>query len=158
MAAKSTIIDHIPCLIQNAKPHVMCPLDYKPLTAEESLQHFLGIRQVQPSTSNASESESMDEISSESPIPVIEGTAEQPILNTEACGQIAAQTLLTDVSSLSPTIGLPTDGFCLNVQLMPGQLTQLLNSAINNQQKLLTNYSNSLVTSELLSKPVLRIM
>ena len=158
MAAKSNIIDHSPCLVQNAKPHVMGPLDYKPLTAEESLQHFLGIRQAQPSTSNAPESESMDEISSESPIPVTEGTAEAPVLNTEAWGQIAAQTLPTDVNSLSPTIGLPTDGFCLNDQLMSGQLTQLLNSVINNQQQLLTNYSNSLVTSELLSQPVLRMM
>ena len=104
MAAKSNIIDHSPCLVQNAKPHVMGPLDYKPLTAEESLQHFLGIRQTQPSTSNAPESESMDEISSESPIPVTEGAAEAPILNTEAWDQIAAQTLPTDVNSLSPTI------------------------------------------------------
>ena len=84
MAPKSNIIDHSPCLVKNAKRHVMGPLDYKFLTAEESLQHFLGIRQVQPSTSNASES--MDEISSESPIPVTEGAAEAPILNTEAWG------------------------------------------------------------------------
>ena len=62
----------------------------------------------------------MDEKSSESPIPVTEGAAEAPILNTEAWGQIAAQTLPTDVNSLRLIIGLPTDGFCLNDKLMSG--------------------------------------
>ena len=44
MAVKRNILDHTPCLVVNAKPHVFGPADYGALTSEESLQHFMGFR------------------------------------------------------------------------------------------------------------------
>ena len=44
LAMQGQVTDHSSYLIKNAQPHVMGPLDYSPLTAEESLRHFLGIR------------------------------------------------------------------------------------------------------------------
>ena len=42
MAAKRNISDHSLCLVENAKPHILGPLDYIALSSEESLQYFLG--------------------------------------------------------------------------------------------------------------------
>ena len=41
MAAKRNITDHESCLVFNAKPHIIGPMDYVALSAEDSLAHFL---------------------------------------------------------------------------------------------------------------------
>ena len=43
LAAKSRIVDHSPFPVENAKPHIFGPLDYKAHTPEASLLHWLGV-------------------------------------------------------------------------------------------------------------------
>ena len=42
-ATKEKILDHRPYLVENPMPHVFGPADYRPLTPEASLLHFLGM-------------------------------------------------------------------------------------------------------------------
>lgn len=50
MAEKRNIIDNKPCLVENARPHIIGPLDYTVLSPEASLRHFLGLEEAQCSS------------------------------------------------------------------------------------------------------------
>ena len=52
MAAKRNITDHESCLVFNAKPHIIGPMDYVALSAEDSLAHFLGIQATGGASAN----------------------------------------------------------------------------------------------------------
>ena len=41
LASKAKVVNHEPYLMKNASPHIFGPADYKPLTREESLVHWL---------------------------------------------------------------------------------------------------------------------
>ena len=43
LAAKSKVVDHRPYLVENDRPHIFGPLDYKAHTPEASLLHWLGV-------------------------------------------------------------------------------------------------------------------
>ena len=58
MATKRQITDHESCLVSNAKPHIMGPMDYVALSPEASLTHFLNVQVTRgPSTSGVVDQE-----------------------------------------------------------------------------------------------------
>ena len=69
MAAKRNITDHESCLVFNANPHIIGPIDYVALSAEDSLAHFLSVQVTggQSATPAASDQE----------VPLVQLTEEQ---------------------------------------------------------------------------------
>ena len=53
LASKAKVVNHEPYLMMNASPHVFGPADYKPLTREESLVHWLKYEGKAPKGENS---------------------------------------------------------------------------------------------------------
>ena len=100
MATKRQITDHESCLVSNAKPHVMGPMDYVALSAEVILEHFL---QTQ---GNGKPSTIPGEVEQE--VPLIELTEEQlaQVLQTAEAGQVVTVVQPEDTSQVQ--LVLPT--------------------------------------------------
>lgn len=146
MAAKSNIIDHSPCLVQNAQPHVMGPSDYSPLTAEESLKHFLGIRQEsQDSTSQRQNEGAAIQVTEDLQTEYLPTAQAEPVQSPMVHPPLGtfSQNAILDLSA-----NLLNEG-----QAASTQLTQMLSNILSNQQFLLATYQATLATG-LSSQPI----
>ena len=146
LATQGQITDHSSYLIKNAQPHVMGPLDYSPLTAEESLRHFLGIRQdsqdsVQQRPKEAAVTQMTDDLQTE-------------CLATAQAEPVESLMVHPPLGTFSQCAGLDLSANLLHEgQAASTQLTQMLSNILSNQQFLLATYQATLATG-LSSQPI----
>ena len=123
LAAKSKVVDHRPYLVENDRPHIFGPLDYKAHTPEASLLHWLGVVDgEQPLIEDGSS------VAVIPPVMVREGASAMPASTTALLSAIPLSTpqstSLTSASLLELPSSTPQWG-------CPSSVTQTLPSIVS---------------------------
>ena len=146
LATQGQVTDHSSYLIKNAQPHVMGPLDYSPLTAEESLRHFLGIRQ--------DSQDSVQQRQKEAAVTQMTDNLQTECLATVQAEPVESSMVYPPLGTVSQCAGLDLSANLLNEgQAASTQLTQMLSNILSNQQFLLATYQATLAAG-LSSQPI----